>query len=111
MRAAQRYRVTVPIGALDGRGKGEPIYCTVEELAILAGLSMIGIRARIKRGVEGDDLIKPVVSQTITKEESHIRAKLRGMARAKYKRTCPNCGHCFDIFQPAHILKTIKPGL
>jgi len=111
MKQAQRYRVTVPAGALGGRGTGEPMYCTIEDLAMLAGMTGIGMRARIKRGVTGDALVKPIVSTNMTKEEARIRAKLRAMSRAKYKRTCPNCGHCFDIFQPAHILKTIKPGL
>jgi hypothetical protein len=47
----------------------------------------------------------------MVKAERALRRRLANMARAKYKRCCPNCGHCFDMFQPAHILKTIKPGL
>ena len=86
-------------------------YWTVEEIAKEASLTRAGVWSRIKAGVEGEALLQRAPDKATVKAERAMRRKLKNMTRTKYKRCCPNCGHYFDIFQPAHILKTIKPGL
>lgn len=103
MKAATRYRVTDP-------ETGKPKYFKVDQLAALALTNVDAIYKRIKRGVTGDALIAPVRDKATTKIEAAYRAKLRRAVKNKYKRTCPNCGHIFDTFQPDHILREVKPG-
>ncbi len=86
-------------------------YWTVDEIAKEAGATRSGIWARIRAGVTGERLLQRIPDKAATKAERAIRRRLANLARAKYKRCCPNCGHYFDIFQPAHMLRTIKPGL
>jgi hypothetical protein len=84
-------------------------YWTVAEIAVEAHLTLAGVWARIKAGATGEALLQRVPDKAATKAERAIRRRLAAMAKAKYKRTCPNCGCAFDMFQPAHMLKTIKP--
>ena len=84
---------------------------TIEAIAKEAGVTSSAIWKRIRAGMSGEALLQRVPDKATVKAERALRRRLANMARAKYKRTCPNCGHCFDMFQPAHILKTIKPGL
>ena len=98
MSAATRYRI-------------RERYWTTQEIADEAGITVGGVWSRIRAGMTGEALLQRVPDKGMVKAERALRRRLANMARAKYKRTCPNCGHCFDIFQPAHILKTIKPGL
>jgi hypothetical protein len=97
MRTTSRYRI------------GER-YWTVSEIAREARLTPAGVWARIRAGVTGDALLKPVQPKAITQAEVRIRQRLREAVRNKYKRTCPNCGCAFDIFQPRTVLRLIKPG-
>ena len=83
-------------------------YWTVDDIAKEAGMTRAGVWARIRSGVTGEALLQRVPDKATTRIERALRRKLTTMLRARYKRTCPNCGHCFDIFQPAHILKTTK---
>ncbi len=85
-------------------------YYTIAEIATVSGLTKDGVWARIRKGVTGDALLFPPKPKAEVEAEVKLRQKLREAVRSKYKRTCPNCGYAFDIFQPAHILKTIKPG-
>ena len=86
-------------------------YWTIQEIAKEAGITFTGAWSRVKAGRTGESLLQRVPDKATTKIERAMRRRLTTMLRAKYKRTCPNCGHCFDMFQPAHMLKTIKPGL
>ena len=86
-------------------------YWTVNEIAVEASMTRAGVWARIRAGVTGEALLQRVPDKSMVKAERAIRRRLANLARAKYKRCCPNCGHYFDIFQPSHILKTVKPGL
>ena len=85
-------------------------YWTVQQIADEAGLSCGGAWARIRAGMTGEALLQRRPDKDMVKAERAIRRRLANLARAKYKRCCPNCGHYFDIFQPAHMLKSIKPG-
>ncbi len=85
-------------------------YWTVDEIATEVGMTHAGVWSRIRAGVTGEALLQRIPDRATTRAERAIRRKLKTMARAKYKRTCPNCGHCFDMFQPAHVLRTIKSG-
>ncbi len=98
MSAAKRYRI-------------RERYWTVAEIATEAGMTHAGVWSRLRAGVTGEALLQRVPTKAETKAERAIRRRLKNLARAKYKRVCPNCGYCSDMFQPAHILKTIKPGL
>jgi hypothetical protein len=86
-------------------------YFTIAEIAEEAKLTQAGVWARIRAGVEGDALFLPQKPRAVIEAEAKMRQRLREAVRTKYKRTCPNCGCAFDIFQPAHMLKHIKPGL
>ena len=85
-------------------------YWTTQEIADEAGITVGGVWSRIRAGVTGEALLQRVPDKATVKAERAIRRRLANLARAKYKRCCPNCGHYFDIFQPAHMLKSIKPG-
>jgi hypothetical protein len=85
-------------------------YWTVDEIAQEACMTRAGVWSRIRAGLTGEALLKPIPDKGTILPERKIRAKLARMVKNKYKRTCPNCGHCFDMFQPAHMLRTIKPG-
>ena len=83
-------------------------YWTIQQIADEAGITFAGAWSRINNGVTGEAILQRVPDKATTRIERALRRRLTTMLRAKYKRTCPNCGHCFDIFQPAHILKTTK---
>ncbi|MGO8798691.1 MAG: hypothetical protein ACLQJL_06365 [Roseiarcus sp.] len=85
-------------------------YWTVQEISNESGLTQAGVRSRIRAGVTGEALLQRIPDRATTRAERAIRRKLKAMARAKYKRACPNCGHWFDMFQPSYMLKHIKPG-
>lgn len=85
-------------------------YYTVAEIALEAGISHPGVWARIRAGMTGHELVAKPRPKSTTAAETKIRQRLREAVRTKYKRTCPNCGCAFDIFQPARMLKDIKPG-
>ena len=85
-------------------------YWTIQQIADEAGITFAGAWSRINKGLTGEALLQCVPDKATTKIERALRWRLATMIRAKYKRTCPNCGHCYDIFQPAHILKTTPVG-
>lgn len=103
MTAINRYRVTDP-------ETGEPVYRTIGQLAMMAGLTPNAIFKRIKRGVVGDELIKRKQDRAVTAAERQIRAKLKIAARRKYATPCPNCGHVFEVFQPLAVLRRTRAG-
>ena len=78
--------------------------------ALSLAIGVCALRGMAQIGVTGAALLQRVPEKGTILPERKIRAKLVRMVKNKYKRTCPNCGHCFDMFQPAHMLRTIEPG-